>query len=158
MKVKIGFVGMLVIFVWGSTYENGSLQWLYLQFMWNAPSLLIVILPPIVVAWMSTSSTAAKICWGMLFWKASERSKNDLEDAIRYAQIFRQVTFYAAWLGTFIGVVLITQFSDPNELDSLGPKLSVMSICLLYGFLMAPICILVEKRIESDLIELNRNS
>ena len=48
LAALIGNIGVLVVFVFGCTYENGSIKPEYLQFMWNAPSLIIVLFGTIV--------------------------------------------------------------------------------------------------------------
>jgi len=39
----VGSLGVLAVFLFGVMYENGSLHAEYLQFMWNAPSIIVVV-------------------------------------------------------------------------------------------------------------------
>lgn len=44
----LGTVGVVVVFLFGVMYENGAVKPEYLQYMWNAPSMIIVILGTVV--------------------------------------------------------------------------------------------------------------
>ncbi|MDT8447439.1 MAG: MotA/TolQ/ExbB proton channel family protein [bacterium] len=48
LAATLGAIGVLVVFVFGSSYENGGIHPEYLMFMWNAPSLIIVFFGTIV--------------------------------------------------------------------------------------------------------------
>ena len=44
----LGTIGLLLVFCFGSMYENGAVHPEYLQFMWNAPSIIIVVIGTLV--------------------------------------------------------------------------------------------------------------
>ncbi len=43
LAATLGFAGVWAVFLFGTMYENGGLKPEYLQFMWNAPSVIIVL-------------------------------------------------------------------------------------------------------------------
>jgi len=149
MRVKISAFLFLLLFSFGVTYENGSVKSEYLQFIWNAPSLIIVVFPSLVIAWGATSFHGSAVAWRILLFKRLDFNQEELEEAHKYVASFAKVAIYSSILGALIGAVLMLQSTD--DLSTIGPKLSIMLICPLYASLILPLAHLVSFRIESDL-------
>ena len=146
MKFWLTFWGLAFIFLFGIMYENGALHPQYLQFIWNAPSFIIVFFPAFLIAWAGTKKGSLNLAFSLVRCKTLSYTQHQKDEAQRSVKILGIIGAYSGLMGTLIGCVLMLQSLD--DISTIGPKMSVALLTTLYGGILLTFGFWLEAKIQ----------
>ena len=118
----------------------------FLALFWNAPSLIIVLLPAAVFVVSTTHWATVKNCFRALGSSSSQLTRQEAKEVDILLKLFGNMSLLLGILATFMGFVLIG--ADLSQIEALGPNLSIAILTIVYGMVIKIACYSAEKRLE----------
>lgn len=115
----------------------------------NLPSLLIVLPPALIFAWISSPPNVFKHAFTCLF---NDQSYQQLEDKDAHAAVFRvmgKTAMLMGWFGVVTGIIAMASNINSEKLIAvIGPAIAVTLLTLMYGFIIKALCYLAELKLS----------
>jgi flagellar basal body-associated protein FliL len=99
--------------------------------LFNAPSIIIVLLPTIGFSILVFSWRTFMLSWGLVFSRSAKATGEEIDDVCNLLRNFGFVSILMGIVAGLVSLILIlADLSDPN---SIGPNLSVLLLANLYS-------------------------
>jgi len=115
----------------------------------NVPSMLIVLPPALIFAWISSPPTVFKQAFACLF---NDQRIQQLEDNEAHAAVFSvmgKTAMLMGWFGVVSGAISMVSHLTPDIFaDAVGPATAVTFLTLMYAFIIKALCYLAELKLS----------
>ncbi|MCP4750935.1 MAG: hypothetical protein GY866_08585 [Proteobacteria bacterium] len=142
----MGYLVSVVVFVLAigfATQEN-------LMLLWNAPSLIIVIVPALAFSIATSSWRTFGRSWVLVFKSKAEATREEIGDVCALLNAFGNLCVLMGIIGFILGLILM--LADLSHPSAIGPNMAVASLTVLYGIAFRFLCYAAEKRVNKRLL------
>ena len=146
--MKLGVIVFFVILILGSCLDMNNFQFKLgnLAYLFDFPSLVIVLVPTIFFAIGAYSWETYAKTWSIPFGKPENCEQSELVEVNKCLNSMGNMSVVMGIIGTFLGVILLLNYLQ-QEVD-IAPAIAIAVVTLFYGFLFKALCMFASSKVD----------